>query len=269
MTIAELHGKLSPKRAGGFYERMEDLLTSDVFGTMKYAGWEHGFLEWLKSAREPWGKCVNASLVLPNNDDILYAEYFFWPTLKNGRKPDLLIGFHQKDGRVALVIVEAKYLSGPSNIEMESEFTTAGVTGDQIADQVNGFPDTLDKNRHAVISNRIHIYLTAHHTCPMDTYLDSSKRIERDDVRCFWLNWQTLTALLEKELMRVGGRTKLLLQDLLDLLKRKDLVQFRGFRVTDFEFKMEYPERGFWKERWWQLKSIPDFDEMRGFWRKR
>ncbi len=37
MTIAELHGKLAPGRPAG-YEYMEDLLTSDVFGTMRYAG---------------------------------------------------------------------------------------------------------------------------------------------------------------------------------------------------------------------------------------
>ena len=46
MTIAELHGKLSPERPQGVNERMEDLLTSDVFGTMKYAGWENGFIDW-------------------------------------------------------------------------------------------------------------------------------------------------------------------------------------------------------------------------------
>ncbi len=47
MTIAELHGKLSSSNPNGVNDRMEDLLTSDVFGAMKYAGWENGFIDWL------------------------------------------------------------------------------------------------------------------------------------------------------------------------------------------------------------------------------
>ena len=137
MTIAELHGKLSPKRAGGFYERIEDLLTSDVFGTMKYAGWEYGFLDWLRSARGPTENCISATLVFPSDEEMSHADYQFWPMLKNGREPDLLIALHQKSGKLVLIIVEAKYLSGPSNFEMEGEFTTAGVTGDQLADQIS------------------------------------------------------------------------------------------------------------------------------------
>jgi hypothetical protein len=45
MTIAELHGKLAEGRTTG-YEYMEDLLTSDIFGTMRYARWECGFAGW-------------------------------------------------------------------------------------------------------------------------------------------------------------------------------------------------------------------------------
>ncbi len=50
MTIAELHGKLSSTRPASINDRLEDLLTSDVFGTMKYAGWENGFLNWIQQS---------------------------------------------------------------------------------------------------------------------------------------------------------------------------------------------------------------------------
>lgn len=50
MTIAELHGKLSSSSPESITDRMEDLLTSDVFGTMKYAGVDCGFLDWLHTA---------------------------------------------------------------------------------------------------------------------------------------------------------------------------------------------------------------------------
>ena len=40
MTIAELHGKISPHRSQVLHDRVEDLLTSDIFGSMKYARWQ-------------------------------------------------------------------------------------------------------------------------------------------------------------------------------------------------------------------------------------
>jgi hypothetical protein len=268
MTIAELHGKLAPKRTGGFYERMEDLLTSDVFGTMKYAGWEAGFLNWLRSATAPMENFRTASLILPKDEEISFAEYRFWPTLKSGREPDLLIAIHQKSSKLALIIIEAKYLSGPSNIEMDGEFTVAGLTGDQIADQINDFPDTLNESSRSAISARIHIYLTAHHSCPMETFQDSNKNIRRKDVSYFWLNWQALTSFLDSELPRLDEKPKLLVQDLIDLLKRKDLVPFRGFRISAFDFPVECPGCGFWKEKWWMARAIPHGYEMTGFWGK-
>ena len=44
MTIAEVHGKLSP------YKRMEDLLTSDVFSTFRYLDVNNGLVPFLQKA---------------------------------------------------------------------------------------------------------------------------------------------------------------------------------------------------------------------------
>jgi len=76
MTIAELHGKLNPERPAGAHERMEDLLTSDVFGTMKYVGWQYGFMNWLRSAQSPDGKYYAAD-VLPANDVLRCVRFEF------------------------------------------------------------------------------------------------------------------------------------------------------------------------------------------------
>ena len=67
MTIAELHGKLSPNRPNGCNDRMEDLLTSDVFSTMKYAGWQCGFLDWLKSSIDPINNNHTAAPQIPDD----------------------------------------------------------------------------------------------------------------------------------------------------------------------------------------------------------
>ena len=268
MTIAELHGKLAPKRPGGFYERMEDLLTSDVFGTMKYAGWEQGFMDWLRSAQQPWESGKKAEAVLPGDKDIEYVGYQFWPTLKNGREPDLLIAIHEKGGSVALMMIEAKYLSGPSNFDIDCEFTVAEVTGDQIADQINDFPVSLKEASEKEVSVRIHIYLTAHFMCPVETFEDSRIQIRRHDVSYFWLNWQTLPALLEEKILEIDTRTRSILADLLDLFRRKELVPFKGFKSARLKYPNIFPEQGFWKYKWWGVPAIPKIFEIKGFWRE-
>jgi len=268
MTIAELHGKLAPKRPGGFYERMEDLLTSDVFGTMKYAGWEQGFMDWLRSAQRPWESGKNAEELFPNNKDIKEVCYQFWPILRNGKEPDLLIEIHEKGGSIAAVMIEAKYLSGPSNFDIEGEFTVAEVSGDQIADQINYFPVSLGEANEKEINVRNHIYITAHFMCPIETFRDSRKKIRRHDVSYFWLNWQNLPAFLEEKIHKVDARTRSILADLLDLLKRKELVPFKGFQSSQLKHPSIFPEQSFWRDEWWSIPTIPEIFKIKGFWRE-
>ena len=92
MTIAELHGKLSPDRPDRCNDRMEDLLLSDVFGTMKYAGWENGFLDWLRSSIDP-----------ANND--LFAASHIAEDYQIKK-----INFYQKKGR-RNTFIELKFTS--------------------------------------------------------------------------------------------------------------------------------------------------------------
>ncbi len=270
MTIAELHGKLSPKRPGGHYERMEDLLTSDVFGSMKYAGWERGFLGWIRSAQDPWKSEEKAETVFPCDDDIAYVEFRFWPTLKKGREPDLIMAIHEKTGEITLVMIEAKYLSGPSNYEIEGEYTIAGVTGDQIADQINDFSDSSNgvEDKKVKVRVRIHIYITAHYTCPVETFKDSFAKINRHDVKSFWLNWQSLPEFIDNKIVAVEGRAKLILKDLLDLLRRKELIPFIGFECSNLDYPSEFPDHGFWEEELWEVSMLPVLLNKDGFWRE-
>lgn len=267
MTIAELHGKLAPKRPGGHFERMEDLLTSDVFGTMKYAGWDCGFLDWIRFAQDPWDPEKKADKYIPSDNDILFIDYLFWPTLKKGREPDLLMVIHNRVGDITLLMIEAKYLSGPSNYEIENEYTIADSTGDQIADQINDFSMPAKNVNEEKIKTRVHIYLTAHYACPTETFFDSRKKITRYDVKYFWLNWQSLFEHIKPEVNVAGSREKLFLEDLLALLKRKDLIPFTGFEYSQFNIG-DFINRGFWEDELWKIQ-IPTISTTKdSFWRE-
>jgi len=259
MTIAELHGKLSPHRLNGCHDRMEDLLTSDVFGTMKYAGWQSGFMEWLRSAIHPFDGST-ASMILPKDDDIERLHYAFWPTLVNGREPDLLIGVECADGRIIQVMVEAKYLSGASDVALQDTEITCYYSGNQIADQVNNFPKALPDWSNKPIAACIHMYVTAHYSCPTDIYENAKTFIEKSDIPLFWVNWQSLPAFLivarEKS---VTDGTRALLSDLLGLLRRKGLVPFAAYNDQTNSNFSHLVGRSFWspsKADWWPTSAV-------------
>ena len=278
MTIAELHGKLSPDRPLGVSERMEDLLTSDVFGTMKYAGWDKGFLEWLLSA-EP------APVIPPpppikhffDERQIVSVTYKFWPNLKNNREPDLamLIGFDS--GHQLLALVEAKYFSGTSDFEVDETRGETDLSGNQIADQVNG----LNAMTHGELLplfgkidygvpydelelKRIHLFITVHTELPKADYENSLKKVgDFWPIPSYWLSWGKLAEKLEAHITHSGSGLDALILDLLLLLKRKGLIPFKGFKTIPVDLENINPS--FWNEVYWTSSPIQEL-KYHSFW---
>jgi len=270
MTIAELHGKLSPDRPMGVSERLEDLLTSDVFGTMKYAGWEKGFIEWLLKAEtapiKPQPPPIEHYL---SKSKIINIEYKFWPRLTNGREPDLalLIRFDLKD--YLLILIEAKYFSGTSDWELDEETNPFGLTGNQIADQINGMADMSRKDLFKwfgstidsklidadVCLEKIHLFITMHNVLPVNDYEKSTKQLDSTwPVHAYWLPWARLSECLKKHLGQTDYRINSLIKDLYDLLHRKGLVPFHGFEMRPWSGGQESPF--FWNENYWTLQPL-------------
>lgn len=273
MTIAELHGKLSGTDAAKCHDRMEDLLTSDVFGTMQYVGWEHGFLKWLHGAKFAGliGTDQIAELIpLANLESIHFA---FWPRLPNQREPDVVLLFEYSSS-CSLLLVEAKYFSGTSDFETEEDVDHFGRTGNQIADQINGLASVSDEwvrstmtvNELAPIKHRIHLFVTANVMFPSPVYREAAKHTGPGNVSAFWLSWTFLCEFLETELAEIDdvGRAAQIV-DLVRLLNRKGLVPFRGFR-GDISWERPAELGTFWQRRWWQQAELT-LANTNGFWR--
>ena len=279
MTIAELHGKLSPDKPMGVSERLEDLLTSDVFGTMKYVGWKRGFIEWLLNAEvapvEPQPPPIEYYL---SKSKITNVEFKFWPRLANGREPDLalLISFDLKD--YLLILIEAKYFSRTSDWEMDEETDPFGLTGNQIADQINGlnnmspkdlfkwFESTSDSKLADadVCLEKIHLFITMHNVLPVNDYENSTKQIGNTwPIHAYWLSWVSLSECLKKHFGQTDYGLNSLIKDLYDLLHRKGLVPFRGFEMRPWYSGQK--SRFFWNEHYWDLQPL-HLDKYRSFW---
>lgn len=235
MTIAEIHGKISG--AGiNLSERMEDLLTSDVFGCMRYLPADKALLPFFRKAHSLQGK----DFFIP--DEIIRVHYAFWPWLKTrGRKscePDVVIGLETESRRVHLVLVEAKYYSGLSSEENERP-----EPNDQLARELDNLdavsPVHLGWKPRLDIASRTLLFVTQHMGIPHELLAKSLaeyRRKRNKDGDIFWTSWRFLPSILEQSLEKENIPENIaVLEDMLSLLLRKELIMFRGVEpVTEY-----------------------------------
>ena len=153
MIQALLHGKLSREQAN-----MEDLLTSCVFGTLRYLPEDEGLLPFLRLAKTVEGETLLA--VIP---DGAKADYCFWPPLAEKGclpcEPDVLLTITEPGGKKHLVLIEAKFRSGKS-FEADDEKERPN---DQLAKEW----DNLESLATAEGAEPFLVYLTADFGCPV------------------------------------------------------------------------------------------------------
>jgi len=197
VIIAELRGKLSRN-----VERMEDVLTSNVFSFLKYSD---------------RSKCLRAYLnrefgIEVSDNDAKEAEFRFWYAYDDGTEPDVI--FIVGD---FYVLFEAKYYSGFG-------------AGDDAKD-----PQTEREVRYGLQEAGLtgKAFLFAPITA--DFYFKEDKGfVLKDDLMQYvrWTSWQRFAAFLE-DLLDSGVLTeqyeKEFASDLRELLDRKNLRGFRGF----------------------------------------
>ena len=228
MTIAEIHGKIS-EAGTNLSERMEDLLTSDIFGCMRYLPAEKALLPFLHTANSFHGNAFS----IP--DKIVKVHYTFWPWLKSlgctPCEPDVVLGLETEGRRVHLVLVEAKYYSGLSSEEDERP-----EPNDQLARELDNLDTvscvTLGWKPRVDITSRTLLFVTQHMGIPGDLLAQSlaeyrRKRDKEGDM--FWTSWRFLPSILEHSLEKESIPENIaVLEDMLRLLLRKELTTFRG-----------------------------------------
>lgn len=267
MTIAELHGKLSSSSPDSITDRMEDLLTSDVFGTIRYAGIDCGFLDWLHTAAP-----MPIATGFPAMRDIIPAQGLravgiaFWPKLLNRREPDVAL-LLQYCSDAVLIVVEAKYLSGMSDFESDDSL----VTGNQVVDQVKGIADATDNDVAAWFASvatrirvRLHLLVTAHSVMPDIVYADALEKLALPwPTMAYWLSWTTLAAALSEPCDEDDPGRAAMIRDLRCLLHRKRLVPYNGLAKRLWIAPRD--GRSFWGEAWWR-RSAFESPSIRHFW---
>ncbi len=195
MYLAELHGKV-PSRV----ERMEDILTSNVFSFFKYSTREI----FLKGYLNELGFSIS-------NQEANEAEFIFWPRFEENTEPDLVLIVGD-----CYLLIEAKYFSGFVD---ETRKTKA-----QLLREIEG--GKLEAKNYGKDFKLIAI--TADHYYKENKF----KIIPPDFIPHFkWTNWQSVSSFLYNILESkkdIKKQDKDFALDLYNLLDMKNLRDFQG-----------------------------------------
>jgi hypothetical protein len=205
MYLAEIHGKLSSK-----VERMEDILTSNVFSFFKY------------STREIFLKGYLNKMGFDISDkEARDAEFIFWPRYEEKTEPDLVI----IAGKY-YILLEAKYFSGFG----EETKKTKGQLQREIEYGILEAKN-YDKEFRLLAITADHYYKNYKFKAILPQYKTFFQ----------WTNWQSISFYLNRVLesgINIGKQEREFCTDLYNLLDKKCLRDFQSF---DFLIGNHYP----------------------------
>lgn len=220
MLQALLRGKLSRD-----HEQIEDIVTSNVFGVLKYD--DPGLtLEFLSRAILSDGrKALDFALLRGGGISI---KWEFWPYWSEaGRiecEPDVVLSLEDADGSCIQVLIEAKLNSGKSSLADD---------GPTPSDQLAREWDNLSVRARTRNAQPLLIYLTSHFSFPrfeIEDSLDEFQRKRGSTAAIAWLSWRELRSILDL------FPSNPIRDDLRLLLERMGLTYFEGvFPVTPLE----------------------------------
>lgn len=245
MIPALIHGKLSRQQ-----ENLEDVLTSSIFGTLRYLSPEDGLFPFLRCATMPDGSAFNALEFEPG----VTVEYEFWPHLHeralggtsedwcNPCEPDVLLKVKPSGDDPIYILIEAKFRSGKSSNAADEDVAPR----DQLAREWDNLI-ALTRRENA---KPLLIYLTADFGVPTAEISASSAEYESkrgaDLFACGWLSWRHL----ERQFRRTEDWR---LSELVALCGRLDLCFFDGVSMIEpqsFRWRFEPTPKQFQWQNW-------------------
>lgn len=223
--IAEIYGKISSS-GSNLHDRLEDNLTGNVIGALRYIPFDKGMKQII----------VNAIYPKSIADDIneIQAEFWnnnitFWPYDEEGEL-DALIEFDN-----VIIGIEVKYLSGLSsddNMDYSESSAWNSVKYEQKTSLHQLSRESRIISRRGGKKKKILIFIAGSSSC-RDVYEDTIKRglIEKG-VELGYVAWQVF--LIELTKLKLDNEFyNLIIEDLIKLLKRKGFDEFKDMSLGD------------------------------------
>jgi hypothetical protein len=274
MVHAELRGKLGIDGTRA-HDRAEDLLTSTVFGLLRYLPLQEGLLSLLARARpvqlEEDSLDVRAAPGWIELEGVTQAELMFWPDFGTFGEPDLLIELRNADRLIHLVLIEAKLFSPKSGTaEAEEAERDQGLDTPSPDQLVKYWQGLQQRARAANPPQCTLIYLTARSMPPQKELRESLEK--RREMRLSWLSWRDAWVVANQQALQ---GTSLPAQDLATLLAHKGFSEFTGFSKSESLAADWVFPANFWRAHGFFLGPPPPQEaterwrELPHFWRER
>ena len=224
MLDAIINGKLSREQ-----ENMEDILTSIVFGMIKYLPPHEALFPLLSKAELQTGE--KPFEIFSSTTTTVDVDYLFWPLLQESSKhcePDVLITISFSDKRKFIILIEAKYHSGKSSVEDDFE-----TPNDQLAKEWINLKALAQKEN----AEPYLIYLTSDYSFPVEQINESQQELlhkEKEKGVMCWLSWRHIPLLDEIE-------ASVVLKDIAKLLREKmKMIFYEGISISNSNFSINW-----------------------------
>jgi hypothetical protein len=232
MLQALMHKKIDRWLSNKNPWEIEDLLTSVVFGSCKYAGingWKYGLRHFLAAATNSGNKATAQMLdeKLPSNNDILTIEYDFWPSLSEfspkdqcnhavtiaGAIPEVILTITNKNKLKYFLLVEVKLNIGKSS--------SASSDPSRISDQLAKYWEhlkhyALERSGEALAI----VYVTTNTSFPHneieESMLEIKNKLGGPNPPIFWVSWRQFVPQVALHTKNIN--LPILLTDLIILL---------------------------------------------------
>ena len=213
--IAELHGKISGT-GSNLHDRLEDQLTGDIFGSLRYLPYELGIAPILLAAKVP------ASVVERGAPDVWIDRIEFWPREPLGEL-DVRIDLDE-----AVIGIEVKYQSPLSSDD------DAGYSGDTGEEADRSSVNQLSRESKIVrewagTRKKAFLILVARDSeCSRIVSDVTARNLIAGGVELLSVSWQEILLVLEKQ--QSGNPVySCILKEMAALLRRKKFERFHRF----------------------------------------
>jgi hypothetical protein len=250
--LAEIHNKIS-QTGSNLSDRLEDKLTGDFFGTIRYLPFEQGLKHVLTTAEFSQEHSSKTWLDFIQGQKGYIGQMEFWYRDDVEGEIDLLITTEQ-----AVIGVEVKYLSGLST---EDEDDGSSIDYTESVNQLARYSRILEKisvGRDAYL-----LFLAPFEMMNRVKKNMTNRTITSPSVGMGFLCWEDiLESLQHLSLDELEKGQQFILNDVQALLLKKEFIRFNGFYGRDlnqpitksaYSFTLQDGSAGNWS---WPSKSI-------------
>lgn len=216
--LAEIHHKIS-RSGSNLSDRLEDQLTGDFFGAIRYLPFQRGLKQVLKGVRFELAGQNPRPRWQQHMDSILDYECTlkFWPRHPEG-EIDLLL-----DHPDVVIGIEVKYFSGISSDDGEVEEVSPEESCHQLARYARMLEDIRnDRPAYLVFLAPFDVLL------PIESDM-KNRSVIHTNVQLGFLGWQNVLEqmqMIDTSSYDIGQQ--IIIRDLKDLLVKKGFERFRG-----------------------------------------